>query len=203
MDTTSISFALLWLVVLALAAAVFALARQIGLLHERLPPVGALVTQEGPVVGELAPRMQLAANDGRRFELGAARASARPLLLLFVSGECPVCKKILRWSGDFARAETVDLVLLGESPNSQAEAELRRLVGAEAAYVGNASQAAIAFRVGKLPYAVMIGANGIIAAKGLVNSREHLESLIVSTELGFKSLQDYLGERRSAPHVAG
>jgi hypothetical protein len=32
----------------------------------------------------------------------------------------------------------------------------------------------------------------LIAAKGLVNSREHLESLIIAKESGFATLQSYL-----------
>ena len=34
-----------------------------------------------------------------------------------------------------------------------------------------------AYEVGRLPYAVLVDAAGIVRAKGLVNSREHLESL--------------------------
>jgi len=50
----------------------------------------------------------------------------------------------------------------------------------------------MAFQVGKLPYAVLIDASGVIRAKGLVNSREHLESLIVAEETGFGTIQAYL-----------
>ena len=45
------------MVVLVLAAVVVALVRQIGILHERVAPAGALVGREGPRVGEPAPRL--------------------------------------------------------------------------------------------------------------------------------------------------
>ena len=44
----------------------------------------------------------------------------------------------------------------------------------------------------KLPYSVLLGSDGTVRAKGLVNSREHLESLMVAHETGFASIQDYL-----------
>jgi methylamine dehydrogenase accessory protein MauD len=192
---------LLWLVVIALAASVFALARQIGLLHERLPGVGALVTSEGPALGELAPRMTLMTSGGEAIELGIPRATPKPMLLLFVSTACPVCKKILPWLDSFARSEQVDLALFGESAAIDIEQKFRQLVGPATAYVGDSATAAMSFRVGKLPYAVMLDAAGRVAAKGLVNSREHLESLLVSTELGVRTLQEHFSRTQGAAHA--
>ena len=62
----------------------------------------------------------------------------------------------------------------------------------------NSPQVGMAFQVGKLPYAVLIDAQGIIRAKGLVNNREHLESLMVAEETGFDTIQAYLAARRLA-----
>jgi len=50
-----VSNVLLWIAVVVLAAVVVALTRQIGVLHERVFPVGALVMPGGPRVGEAAP----------------------------------------------------------------------------------------------------------------------------------------------------
>jgi methylamine dehydrogenase accessory protein MauD len=47
--------------------------------------------------------------------------------------------------------------------------------------------------VGKLPYAVLVDADGVVRAKGLVNTREHLESLFEAKERGVGSLQELLG----------
>jgi methylamine dehydrogenase accessory protein MauD len=52
------------------------------------------------------------------------------------------------------------------------------------------------FRISKLPYAVLIGPNGVISAKGLINNREQLESLVVAQEMGVASLQDYRAKTR-------
>jgi methylamine dehydrogenase accessory protein MauD len=48
----------------------------------------------------------------------------------------------------------------------------------------------ITYQVGKLPYAVLVDGDGIVRAKGLVNTREHLESLFEAKERGVASLQD-------------
>lgn len=52
-----------------------------------------------------------------------------------------------------------------------------------------------AFGVSKLPYAVLLDEAGKVASLGLVNSREHLESLFEAKERGVASIQDYLARR--------
>ena len=72
------------------------------------------------------------------------------------------------------------------------EALHRRLVEAEALqafpYVLS-SELGMSFRVSKLPFAVLIDQNGTVRAKGLVNSREQLESLFTASETGIPSYQ--------------
>jgi methylamine dehydrogenase accessory protein MauD len=58
------------------------------------------------------------------------------------------------------------------------------------------------FEVGKLPYAVLIDSEGVLRSKGLVNSREHLESLVLAMQSGYESIQDYLvKEERIGDHA--
>ena len=56
----------------------------------------------------------------------------------------------------------------------------------------------MAYRVSRLPYAVLLDEKGVIRAKGLVNSREQLESLFNAKELGVGSVQEYLRARVAA-----
>ena len=51
----------------------------------------------------------------------------------------------------------------------------------------------LAYQVSKLPFAVLIGGDGTLQSKGLVNSREHLESLIEAMDSGIATLQEYVG----------
>jgi methylamine dehydrogenase accessory protein MauD len=53
----------------------------------------------------------------------------------------------------------------------------------------------MAYRIAKLPYAVLVDESGRVRAKGLVNSREQLESLFTARELGVASVQEFLGDR--------
>ncbi len=40
---------------------------------------------------------------------------------------------------------------------------------------------------------------GVVRAKGLVNSREHLESLVVARETGYASVQEFLESQTEEP----
>jgi methylamine dehydrogenase accessory protein MauD len=56
------------------------------------------------------------------------------------------------------------------------------------------------YGVAKLPYAVLIDEDGKLSSTGLVNTREHLESLFVAKETGVSNIQQFLsqGQRRRA-----
>jgi methylamine dehydrogenase accessory protein MauD len=47
------------------------------------------------------------------------------------------------------------------------------------------------YQVNRLPYAVLIDEQGTVRARGLINSREHLESLFEAKRRGVASLQEY------------
>jgi len=49
----------------------------------------------------------------------------------------------------------------------------------------------LTYQVGRLPFAALLDEQGILRARGLVNSREHLESLFEAKRLGVASLQEY------------
>jgi methylamine dehydrogenase accessory protein MauD len=68
-DIWLISYLSLWLIVIALAFLVLVLARQIGLLHSRLRPSGAMITNEGPEIGEMVPEAELVDLKGRPFKI--------------------------------------------------------------------------------------------------------------------------------------
>jgi methylamine dehydrogenase accessory protein MauD len=52
--------------------------------------------------------------------------------------------------------------------------------------------------VGKLPYAVLLDEQGRVAAKGLINNREHAESLFEAQRIGIASIQDYMARQEMA-----
>ncbi|MEW5887524.1 MAG: methylamine dehydrogenase accessory protein MauD [Pseudomonadota bacterium] len=192
MEALVVSNVVLWVLVLALLVVVFALARQIGILYERVAPMGALVIDSGPKVGEAAPHFTLPALDGRTVTVGAA--AERSQLLFFLSPTCPVCKKLLPILKSIAGAEAawLRIVLASDGEPEEHRAFYRRAGLADFPYVLSA-ELGMAFRVGKLPYAVLIDEGGRVRAKGLVNSREQLESLFTAKDLNVASVQEYLG----------
>jgi methylamine dehydrogenase accessory protein MauD len=189
------------LVTLVLAVLVFGLARQVGILHERVAPMGAMSSDQGPAVGEIAPTLVAATLAGDRMSVGGPSPRGGNSLLLFVSPACPVCKKLLPIARSFAHAERVDVVLVGDGDVAEQRAMVREF-GLENLPYLHSPQVGMTFRVGKLPYAVLLDSQGVIRAKGLVNNREHLESLLVAQESGFGTIQAYLDAKASAARNA-
>ena len=191
-----ISNALLWIAVLALAAVVVALVRQIGVLHERLAPAGALSLASGAKVGVAAPVVTTDDLDGVAHAVGAPVSDGRDTLLFFLSPSCPVCKVLLPVLGSLASAETgrLRVLLASDGPRPEHEAFVAR-ERLPFPYLLSAPLG-VAYRVGKLPWAVLIDAAGVVRASGLVNSREHLESLIEAKALGVASIQEWVARER-------
>lgn len=186
---------LLWIGFSVLAVLVAALARQVGVLHERIAPAGALTLHQALKPGDKAPELSLVTLAGRDLAIGKAR-SGRSQLIFFLSPDCPLCKSMLPLLKSAAKAERgwIDVVLASDGD----PAEHRRLVMAEGLeefdYVLS-EPLGRALGVSKLPYAVLIAETGTIAAMGLVNNREHLESLFEAKERGVTSIQDFMASR--------
>jgi len=64
MTSITISNALLWVLMLGVIVALWALARQVGILYERVAPMGALITDAGPKLGEVSPQFDLPSLSG-------------------------------------------------------------------------------------------------------------------------------------------
>jgi methylamine dehydrogenase accessory protein MauD len=199
MEALLISQAALWLMMLVMAGLQLALLRQVGVIHERIAPMGALNFDRGPKEGENAPLFELVDLGGQPIKLGGASAAGRSVLLFFLSPSCPVCKKMLPILRSIARAESrwLDIVLASDGEPAEHERFVRAQRLEDFPYVLS-QELGLTWRVGKLPYAALVDGAGVVRAKGLINTREHLESLIEAKELGVASIQDYLhAEQRS------
>lgn len=192
MSALAISNLVLWLLVLALSTVVLALARQVGVLHERIAPAGALMLNRGLTVGEPAPVLEVADLEGRAHQLGTPRADGRSTLLLFVSPSCPVCKTLLSAVKSSARDERtwMDVILASDGDRAE-QREFVRVQGLDGIPYVVSAALGLAYQVSRLPFAALLDEKGILRARGLVNSREHLESLFEAKRLGVASLQEY------------
>lgn len=178
----------LWIAVLVQIAVIFALARQIGILYERVSPVGAMISDSGPDIGAQVPTLTLPNLNGAELPLGGPEGRAQ--LVFFLSTTCPICKALIPALRSIRDDEGrwLDVVLASDGR----EAIHRRLIESENLqsfpYVLS-SELGMTFKVAKLPFAVLIGPDGKVRAKGLVNSREQLESLFTASETGIASVQ--------------
>jgi len=193
-DALLASNALLWLVIVVLAGVVAALARQVGVLHERLAPLGALATASGPETGDAAPVLLAPALSGAAVKIGGADDAGRSTLLFFASPTCPMCKTLLPTvRRAVAGEERVRLVLASDGDPAEHAAFARAHDLDPASYVLS-RELGVRYEVAKLPYAVLIDAAGIVRAKGLVNTREHVESLFEAERLGAPTIQAHLAQ---------
>ena len=193
-DALLISNVFLWLVVLALLLVVWALARQIGVLYERVAPMGALMIDQGPKVGDAAPSFSLTSIAGGTVSIGGQLG--RGQLLFFLSPTCPVCKKLLPVIRSISASEKawLDIVLASDGELPQHKAFYEKADLSAFPYVLS-TELGMTYQISKLPYAVLIDEHGAIRGKGLVNSREQLESLFVAKETGVASIQEFINQR--------
>ena len=192
MDTLTVSVILLWGAVLVLGVMLWALSRQVGVLFERVAPMGALVTDAGPPVGTASPVFSLTAILSEPVLLGGAHPVAT--LVFFLAPTCPVCKKLIPVLKALVRDEARHLrAVLASDGEAAAHLAFVREQGLEAMPYVLSTELGMGFRVSRLPYAVLLDPQGVVAAKGLVNSREQLDSLLNAHDMGTPSIQHYLG----------
>jgi methylamine dehydrogenase accessory protein MauD len=145
------AFVVQWLLLTVLCVIVVALARQVGTLHLRLGPRGALeMDTEGPPLGEAPPPRPVSLADGGRATLGGPGV---PRLILFVSPTCPICEEV--------------------KPSVPAAAASAHL----AAQLIHDADAEEHWNVPGTPFAVVLDRTGVVRAKGTVNNLEQLEGL--------------------------
>jgi len=129
--------------------------------------------------------------------IGGSDSDGRRTLLVFVSPTCPVCPTMLPILDSVARGErgSLRVVLASDGPREEHDAFVHAHRLTERPYVLS-TELGLAYHVAKLPYAALIDADGVLRAKGLVNTREHIESLFEAMARGVGSVQEYMRRER-------
>lgn len=199
MEALIVSNILLWVLLIALAFVLMGLVRQIGVLHARLAPAGALMIDKGVAVNEPAPKVTAADRNGRPVNFGYPGEKGQ--LLFFLSPTCPICKSLLPAVKAIGKArKDLEVVYVSDGDLEAQAALIREFALEDASYVVG-PEVGMTYQIGKLPYAALIDAAGVLRAKGLVNSREHLDSLFEAERMGIASLQDYLHKPDNAVKI--
>ena len=187
----------LWLAVLFLAGAVFALSRQVARLFDRIPPAGALSVNALLEPGEQAPTIELEDIWGSRTVVGGAQPHLS--LLFFISLDCPICKSLLPVVQSVAASEGASLVLVSDGADIDDHRRFAKTAGLEQYPYLYSATVGRSYAVGKLPYAVLLDRAGIVLSFGIVNNREHLESLFVANDIGAGTVQQYVAQQTELP----
>lgn len=125
-----------------------------------------------------------------RWRLGGVQPQA--VLLFFLAPTCPVCKKLIPILKALAQDEAQQLKLVLASDGEADHLQFVRDQGLQRLPYVLSAELGMAYRVSRLPYAVLIDRAGMVAAKGLVNSREQLDSLLNAHDMGTPTIQQYI-----------
>jgi methylamine dehydrogenase accessory protein MauD len=174
----AVSYVALWIVVGALCVIVVALARQIGTLHLRLGPRGALeLDGEGPPLGAVVEPIELIDSRGGPVTV-AARGEAQ--LLLFVSPGCTVCDDVIPAARAVSRGNELSAYVLSDSTLEEAAAVAER--SRLRVPVVPAPELARELEVPGTPYVLVLDGAGAVRAKGTVNNLEQVEGLALTAQ---------------------
>ncbi len=192
MSSLLIAHGALWLLMFGMAFLLLLLSRQVGALHQRVAPAGALAVNAVLDVGQAAPELEVTTLAERTLSVGG-QGRAKSQLLLFIAPDCPISRSLLPVLGSLPGTEPwLDVLLVSDGDDR--EAHLAFSAEKELAGFDYALSEALgrAYGVSKLPYAVLVDEAGQVAAMGIINSREHLESLFEAKERGIASIQDFM-----------
>jgi methylamine dehydrogenase accessory protein MauD len=168
------SYIALWLLVIVLSVLLLSVARQVGTLHLRLGPRGALeLDDEGPPLGE-APR-HVDTND-RNGDPVTVGGPGHPQFLLFVSPDCPICREVAPSLSAVSHGGSFSPFLISDSSVGNGEHEYSSV--GRSARVIHGPEIAEAYGVPGTPYAVVLDRFGVVRAKGTVNNLEQMEGLV-------------------------
>jgi methylamine dehydrogenase accessory protein MauD len=163
------------MLVAALTVVVVALARQIGTLHLRLGPRGALeVDGEGPQLGEALPRFDTTDADGRAAVIGGPGEAQ---LLLFASPGCSVCEQVLPGLGATSGAAGLRPYVVTDLDRDEAPGAFGARLPAP---LVPAPEIVRAYDVPGTPFVVVLDEMGVVRAKGTPNNLEQMEGLVDS-----------------------
>ncbi|GBQ82588.1 thioredoxin domain-containing protein [Asaia krungthepensis] len=190
-ETTTLLYmqVMIWVIVLGLCAVLVMMVRRVRGFYRRIAPLGALAPS-GSAIDHL-PATTLPTLAGQKVTLGGTRADGGSQLLVFVSGACPVSRKMVPIVDEFARREGLALTYCGDETKDMALPMLATLGLAASRFVNDAAIGRL-LGVDRVPFAVLLDEQGRVQARGLVNNLEHLESLLGVQETGYRSLQGFM-----------
>ena len=165
----------LWVLLAIVAVGVVALARQVGLLHLRLRPVGAGALEAGPPVGSVPTLPDVTTLRGQGAQLLIAD---RIGLVLFVSPSCGLCKPVLAGAARLGEVEPDIALTVAVDDGEQSGDGGLAYLGKHGFNDGISAAQLSSLDSGSRPYAVAVSPQGMVLASGAVNTLYQLEALV-------------------------
>ena len=152
------------------SAIVYLVLRQLGFVLNRVGPVGARSTTEGPRVGE---------NVTHHFpELVSDGSHARSKLIVFVSDSCSVCKLIRNGAEELCKVwrRDADILLIYDATEEAGPTPLQR--HSPGLFIKRDRDLRRSLGATFVPFGLVTDWSGNVVGKALVNEIAHLESLL-------------------------
>lgn len=172
MTALSISNVVLWVIQMFTIVVVFGLARQIGVLHQRVRPLGPGKVQDGPALGSRVSQQILTSAGGNDIPLVHDKGVS---LLALVSPHCSACKPLIESAHSLRKAQPEVRILVAvdgtesERANYLADYSFDHIVD---------SNQITAVSVASRPFALALGPDGTVLQAGVPNTLEQLEILL-------------------------
>lgn len=192
------TYALLWLTVGALVLAVTLIYRQFGLVY--MEPRRRLDIQQGPDIGRRAPSMdvvRVASRGPARLDWVNASGETSAHFVLFGLPSCEVCRSLVpevdQLPAQWPKVKFVwveGAVLSDEDPVVTAP-RLR----AWDVVAGHEMDAHRTMDIAAVPFGLVIGADGAVLGKGLINRADDVLALLREARLDSKAEYDTRTER--------
>jgi methylamine dehydrogenase accessory protein MauD len=171
-------FVILWAVVLFLGFSLLGTLRSLGLLSWRLEQLEATTPKrlgrDGLKPGKKAPDFTLPSADGT--EISLHDFAGRKVLLVFTQSGCSPCKAIIP---ELNRLGPAEQILVINNGDREATHKWSTEVGARFPVLAQEKfGVSKRYEVYATPFAFLIDERGIIASKGIVNSRQHIHYVL-------------------------
>lgn len=184
MSVLAISNLILWILQIAIIVVIVGLARQLGLLHLRLGPVGPGPAEGGPSIGAQFDLQPVASLRGPIMQL---LLPGQISLIVFVNPTCSACAPTMQALKRVRAVEQgihVTVAIEGEQTASLRYADVHGL-----ADVATGADALQHLAAAPRPFATAMSDDGTVLASGIPNTVEQIEILLATAR-----------DRASRPH---
>ncbi|MGH9043404.1 MAG: hypothetical protein ACRDVP_00905, partial [Acidimicrobiales bacterium] len=171
------SYVTLWVLVVLVAIVALVVLRQLGLIYVSMDSSGHIHLGEGPERGSVMDGFD--ARDeltGNSFHVPDARSGLT--LVAFVSSHCAICLDVARAACEVEREYQVAVVVLAtDAEGMSSNDELRAAVRPPVRFAVSTARHGL-LGVRSTPQAVVLGGDGLVLEKGIVNGVAHLRELL-------------------------